>query len=83
LEDLADYVCSDGYSTDVDAFSMDVGLPQIESLLRDGKIHQYMLLNSTISNQKPVDKKNYCRIDLLVYMLVASSGYYSFTNANF
>jgi hypothetical protein len=63
LEDLADYVCSDGYSTDVDAFSMDVGLPQIESLLRDGKIHQYMLLNSTISNQKPVDKKNYCRID--------------------
>jgi hypothetical protein len=57
LEDLADYVCSDGYSTDVDAFSINVGLPQIESLLRDGKIHQYKLLNSTISNQKPVDKK--------------------------
>jgi hypothetical protein len=41
LRDLADYVYCDGYSTDVDAFTMHGGLPQIESIKgwKDPPVH--------------------------------------------
>jgi hypothetical protein len=43
---------------------MDGDLAEIQSLVRDGRIHQYILLNSRINNQKPADQTNYRRIDV-------------------